>query len=251
MRCKLCLEEVELQESHIVPKCFYKKIRDRKGRLLLIDSEGSKPELSQDGIKEELLCKQCEGKLGNWENCLKKDLVDFGEKTSNYLSFDDTEKNILKIEKIRYERFKLGTLSILWRMSISSNKNFSNYNLGSHQEKLRKILKNEELVDEKKYPIMIWRYEVDGVFYPDIMMFFSPSRYEKTFTVQSFMIWGHMFFVFVNDCNFPNLPLEAFLRNSGNLNTFTHELADFVSPTNIFSRLFADKDIDDLYAKMK
>ena len=73
----------------------------------------------------------------------------------------------------------------------------------------------------------------------------------KSVTIQTFIIWGHRFFVFVNDRNFPKLPLQAFLRNSGSLHTFTHELAELVSPTNIFSRLFTDENIDDMYAEMK
>lgn len=108
----------------------------------------------------------------------------------------------------------------------------------------------ENILDEKKYPIMVCRYELDGVFYPQMFMGFPPSKYERIFTIQSFLIWGHRFIIFVNDKNSPKIPIDAFLRSSGNLLIRVRSLVELASPDSVFSKLY-DEKVNNIYAKME
>ncbi|MDP3905339.1 MAG: hypothetical protein Q8Q40_15385 [Methylococcaceae bacterium] len=68
----------ELKESHIIPKFMYKPIRDEKNRMrqLSLDKNqgnGKKYNLLQDGLKEYLLCLDCEKLLNSkYEQYFKK-----------------------------------------------------------------------------------------------------------------------------------------------------------------------------------
>jgi len=111
-------------------------------------------------------------------------------------------------------------------------------------------LLSEKVPDEKKFPIMVSRYELDEVFDPGMVMGFPPGRYERLFTVQSFIIWGHRFFVFINDKIFPKVPIECFLRDSGVLYIDVRSLVELASPESIMSKIY-DEQVERMYAKMR
>jgi hypothetical protein len=134
-------------------------------------------------------------------------------------------------------------------MSITSDPFFESYNLGIYEDKLRRTLLDENVPDEKKYPIMVSRYELDGVFYPDMIMGFPPRKYDQAFTVQSFIIWGHRFMIFVNDKRFPKVPVEFFLRNSGELLVDACSFVELASPKSVLSKIY-DEQVKSMYSKM-
>ena len=76
--CKLCLQEKELCESHIIPKFVYRPVNDEKRREVVISE--NKYSIVQNGVKIPLLCKECEGKLSNYEMELKWFLKTFKKK---------------------------------------------------------------------------------------------------------------------------------------------------------------------------
>jgi hypothetical protein len=204
----------------------------------------------QNGFKEKLLCGDCELKLSRWESVLKETLVDMGNITSTFLSIDMIRKELFRVKCIRYKEFKLAILSIIWRMSIASDPFFESYKLGIYEEKLRQTLLSEKVPDEKKFPIMVSRYELDEVFDPGIILGFPPGKYQFLFTVQSFIIWGHRFIVFINDKLLPKLPIKCFLRNSGVLYVVVRSLAELASPESIISKIY-DEQVESMYEKMQ
>ncbi len=248
MKCKLCNEIKELKNSHIISETFYSGLYDKKHRALPIHSEYNDLSFIQKGIYEKLLCADCEMKISKWEVVLKRDLVDIGNLHSKFLKISKHKNNILQVENIRYKEFKLAVLSILWRMSISSHEFFRSYSLGPYEEKLRKTLHNELLPTERQYPILVSRYELDGVFYSELILGFPPSKYENILTVQQLIIWGHCFTIFVHDRIFPNLPVDIFLRESGNLYIGTRRFENLASKESVLARLF-DKDVETMFEK--
>jgi len=246
MKCKLCYKDKELKDSHIIPETFYSGLYDKKHRALPIHHETNDLRLIQKGIREKLLCAECEVKISKWESILKRDLIDIANIDSKYLKISRLENKILKVENIRYKEFKLAVLSILWRMSISSHEFFRSYSLGPYEEKLRNILFNCIVPPEKHYPMVVSRYELDGVFLPDIVMGFPPHRYDNKFSVQQFILLGHCFTIFVNDRKFPQLPIDIFLRESGVINIGTRKLANLASSKSVLSKLF-DKDVETMF----
>lgn len=140
MKCKLCIQERELCCSHIIPEFMYKCIGmyDEKGRFVIIREIKGKAEYKQrqKGLKERLLCKECETKMSKWEQYARRIL--YGPGTPK----KPTKKpeRILVFEGVNYKTFKLFLLSILWRMSISGLEEFIQVRLGPHTETIRKML---------------------------------------------------------------------------------------------------------------
>ena len=222
---------------------------DNKHRLLPITTRNTSPlKLLQKGIKEHLLCKYCEVKLSRWEPILKRSLVDIGNLESRSLDIEKIRENFIKVNGLSYKEIKLCLLSILWRMSISSNDFYSSYNLGPYEEKIRKHILEENYVSELQYPISITRYELDGEFTSGIIAGFPPGRYTSIFTVQQFIIWGHLFKFFVNDLKKPPITPDVFLRETGQVYIDIQSLKDLVSSKSVVSRLF-DKDVNYMFNK--
>ena len=248
MICRLCQQDSELMDSHIIPESFWRGIYNEKHQALPMSTKINKFDIIQKGYREKLLCNECEGKFAKWENSLKMDLVDLGNLTSKFLKINRIKADLIKVKNIRYERFKLAILSILWRMSISTNYFYSDYQLGPYEETIRGILFNEAHVSERHFPIFIRRYELDGVFFPDIMMNFPRYRFDRIYTAYQFMVYGHLFCIFVCNKKIPEIPIEIILRETGEVFISVRSLVELASPESAIARIF-DDDMKRFYGK--
>lgn len=248
MVCKLCQNNTFLCSSHIIPETFFKGVYGKKNRAVPISLENPSLKLVQQGDREKLLCKKCEQKFSKWEKILKSDLVDIEHRKDNRLRFTRIDENYFKVKNIQYKEFKLGILSILWRMSVASNTDFSCYKLGEHEEILREILMREELLDESRYPIIVQRCEFFGHFHHGMIQNVSTENKNQILKNESFVIWGHYFTVFLNNNIFSKMP-ELFLRNSGDLLVpiCNFNSSDFA--TGLLSRVF-DNDVNQMYRRL-
>lgn len=69
--CALCLDEKELCDSHILPEFFYDPMYD-EGHAYEVVSGGIDNTFDrQKGLWEHLLCVECEGRIGDWEDYAK------------------------------------------------------------------------------------------------------------------------------------------------------------------------------------
>jgi hypothetical protein len=72
--CKLCLCEKELRHSHILPEFMYQNLYDHAPKRFYtlnvdLDNSGkSKKRIEQKGLREYLLCGDCEVQLSKCEN---------------------------------------------------------------------------------------------------------------------------------------------------------------------------------------
>jgi hypothetical protein len=155
MTCKLCKLPRTLQESHIIPKFIYKPLRDDKNRMQrfsIIDSNEKKYKKRkpiQDGLKEHLLCIDCEQLLNDkYEKYFKT--AWFDEKKCP----ETIPSEGIKITGLNYSKFKLFHLSVLFRASVSSLPEFNEVNLGPHENTLREILLNDAHVPDTKYTVV-------------------------------------------------------------------------------------------------
>jgi hypothetical protein len=135
--CRLCKQPEDLRNSHILPEFFYKGIYESREshKALYITINGERT--IQKGLREYLFCQTCETKLSRYENYaarLIRGIPNFQR---------DVSGRFLILEDMDYCKFKLFQLSILWRASISNLDVFSQVSLGSHEEKIRLMLKNE------------------------------------------------------------------------------------------------------------
>ena len=73
MNCKLCLKQKDLQKSHLIPEFFYKPLYDEKHRFhVLTTTPEDKNIFEQKGIREKLLCYDCEQYFSQLEDYVRK-----------------------------------------------------------------------------------------------------------------------------------------------------------------------------------
>lgn len=133
--CRLCHGIKSLRSSHIIPEFLYSSMYDEKHRfhILSTDKEQSN-RLAQKGVREKLLCEDCEQKLSKWERYASQIL-------SGGTAFVAVQEgNLWHLSEIDYIPFRLFQLSVLWRASVSTVDFFANVSLGDHEEKIRRLL---------------------------------------------------------------------------------------------------------------
>jgi len=146
--CKLCCEDAQLCESHIVPEFCYKRIYDDKHQVIegRFTNNGLHKRVIQKGKREYLLCSRCEGILNNYEKRFSE--YWYGP---NGLP-DRVNGDHLVLRDADYHIFKLFHLSVIWRISVSTS--FSSITLGPYNDALRRILFNDNSVPQNHYPII-------------------------------------------------------------------------------------------------
>ncbi|MDY7091646.1 MAG: hypothetical protein SX243_01605 [Acidobacteriota bacterium] len=163
--CKLCREAKDLADSHIVPEFIYKPLYDEKPRRMLSATstdEGVQLGFPQKGIREQLLCVDCEQYLNR--SFEQKSLATWrtlsGEQPGSRLKLtectDSQGDQQLILEGHDYASLKLLLLSILWRASVSSLQTYGDVRLGPHEESIRGMILNQNPGEECEYPVILY-----------------------------------------------------------------------------------------------
>jgi uncharacterized protein YlaI len=91
----------------------------------LDDITKSSKKIEQKGIREFLLCDQCEGLISKYENYAAETIYakNKGNKANivNVSKTDDGQYILYEYEGFTYKEFRIFLLSILWRMLVSDN----------------------------------------------------------------------------------------------------------------------------------
>ena len=133
--CALCHRRQKLRDSHIIPEFLYTSLYDDKHRfheMSVIPEQNNS--LHQKGVREPLLCAECEGLFSEWERYAS--LVLKGGVELSYRR----EGSLIYIGGLDYAKFRLFQLSVLWRAGVSSLPFFDAVGLGKHAEILRQLL---------------------------------------------------------------------------------------------------------------
>ncbi|MFM5213493.1 hypothetical protein [Aeromonas hydrophila] len=121
-KCHLCQQEAELQESHIFPRSYFKKIKSGSGQVLEITiDKDTPPSLSNFDPKEHLLCFEC-------EQHISKKYEAYGTQIFRKAQNIERENLHVKIKNFNYNKFYLFLISILWRASISTIERYRHIN---------------------------------------------------------------------------------------------------------------------------
>jgi hypothetical protein len=213
MRCKLCLQEKELCESHVIPEIFYKPLYDLKHRFEVVELlDRPQKRYLQKGTKEKLLCSECETKLSRFEGYARR-LFYGGEEL--LLS---EENGRLVVRNVDYMKFKLFQLSVLWRAAVSNHNFFQGVKLPSHhEEELRKMLHAETPGAPHEYGCILLGLRAEDGAAMDRLI-------EKPFSFRSEghrcyrFLFGGCYWVFVVSKHTATfLHKEFFLRQDGRL----------------------------------
>lgn len=132
--CALCLNDRELCRSHIVPEFAYTPIYDDNHRYRLIGQGRTRVELLQKGIRERLLCDECEARFQKLEDYLARYWYH-----PNPLPTPIPPDGVV-LDDLNYEKLKLLLLSIIWRASVARSRTFEAVSLGPHGDQIRRML---------------------------------------------------------------------------------------------------------------
>src|SRR4051812_9280912 len=114
MPCRLCRREIPLCDSHIIPEFFYSTLYDDNHRFIGISTNPEKAECYfQKGLREKVLCKDCECKFSVHENYARGVFLG-GQEIQTAC-----EPQRMKLAGLDYQSMRLFELSLLWRMGIS------------------------------------------------------------------------------------------------------------------------------------
>ncbi|WP_445364417.1 hypothetical protein ACJJIQ_09160 [Microbulbifer sp. ANSA003] len=107
-------------------------------------------------------------------------------------------------------------LSILWRMSISSNKIFARYDLGPFEEKLRGIIDQDAPLRSFDYPIFVSEVTLNGTHCPDLISCIGRGRMGHHI-FQSFIVYGYLIDIVVSSQRMPERYNRHMLSSSNHL----------------------------------
>lgn len=172
MKCLLChKEEDKLAKSHIFPQGFFTML-EKKGQLKTIKENGENGRKLNVAIYDaEILCQSCEHKI-------MEPLDTYGiriirdKKESFEITVPNTDSKILIFENIDKSKLRGFIASLLWRVSISNQKELQDLSIGCiYEERIRLDLINN---GKFEYIDFVLQYFTD----PRHAAFFTPY-YQK------------------------------------------------------------------------
>lgn len=137
-------------KSHIYPEFFYEAIySSEKHRFLAVPLEDSRRmQLHQKGLREKMLCSECEAKFAEWEDYSSKLL-----RGQQSLDFEQRRDRTI-VHGVQYAPFKLFHMSLIWRAGVATSPDFSGVSLGPHANWLKRLLVDDNPGEEGDYPCM-------------------------------------------------------------------------------------------------
>lgn len=147
--CALCDDERPLRDSHILPEFLYAALYDEKHRFLSIPLQAEEREqLHQKGFREQLLCADCEQRIGRFERYASQALF------HQRLTLRAGPSGV-RIEGVDFRLFRLFLISVLWRAHVSRLPSFRQVDLGPHAPWFREHLRSEDPGGSHEYPCFV------------------------------------------------------------------------------------------------
>jgi hypothetical protein len=136
-----------LLRSHILPEFLYRPVYDEKHRTLSL-SLRRPTRVIQKGLRERLLCADCEAVMQRYEHYFAR--VWYRDWTVPPLKDGDR----FQLTGLDYTRFKLFALSVAWRASVSGLDDYDDVTLGPHEDRIRQMLLRGEPGCETEYSVV-------------------------------------------------------------------------------------------------
>ncbi len=208
----------------MVPEFMWKPLRNERGKMLGIRAGGEEMwgQLLQKGLRERLLCEECDNRLLNqryeqpsessWSTLsgLREtpSITIEGIRVSKPDPSDRSD--LVRVRGLDYPRFKLFLLSLLWRASASSLPEYHQVQLGPHEETLRRMLLCADPGNRASYPIILYvlRDQFLSMPYPVRQRFGSTQGY-RFFLPPRVLLW------YLVASHFDRNYLRATLSESG------------------------------------
>lgn len=172
-KCRYCDRETELCRAHLYPKSLFKYLKGNNQNASLIGikdkdnpRQGHKPiNILQSLIFDKnILCASCDNQLGYYDDYLIEVLREYNNHPKRNGRFNENSEGIELIElSMECEKFQLGVLASLWRLSLAKKISFD---IGDKYHKLiKKWLKNKNIPESERHLcdiILLGCYNNDG-----------------------------------------------------------------------------------------
>jgi uncharacterized protein YlaI len=224
--CKLCELEKELRHSHILPEFMYQNLYDTSPKRFytlnvdLDNSDNSKKRIEQKGIREYLLCGDCEVQLSKYENYAAETIYGKNLKNTAYIKkqseTDDQQFFTYEYAGFSYFNFKNFLLSLLWRIIISDSFETPEID-GKIIERLRVAVHNEEPLDFDDFGclLQIIKYKKEQIAGAFILNPFVTK--DGNSIVLNILIDGFMYSFYLNSKEILAEKKECFLKQDGTM----------------------------------
>jgi len=226
--CRLCNEVGPLSKSHILPEFMYDDLFDNNHQIAVFSQAyGGHRSQMNSGRWERLLCEKHETFLN----------IEYETYASGLFRTEIIPRLKNKCERIELSgidssRFKLFLLSLLWRMSVSSDRAFSMVSLGSHEETIRKMLLAKEPGEQYEFGVIMASAEFEGSILMDVITEAKSHNVSGTVAYSIFIAGIVYTFVLSSQSEFiPERRLFLPLDGSLSIPCFPAERISFLAET--------------------
>jgi hypothetical protein len=207
--CRLCEEDKPLQNSHVVPEFFYKPSYDEKHRIYArISGKLAHMPPLQKGLREPLLCCDCEQKLSPYEKYNREILYGGVEITGS------RKPNKIEFIGLNYKRVRVFYLSLLWRMSIAGHRFWKEVDLGRHEEKVREMVLREFTGEPYDYGVYCIAPLFDGQLLADFILEPDFKRVHRG-RFYRVILGGFLFMFYVSAVRLQDRGKQLFIQKNG------------------------------------
>lgn len=142
--CPFCLSQKELRLSHIYPRWIFRDLKrvGNENRLLEVTfnpetgERTTKP--AQDGVKEKMLCTDCEQLIGNWENRTRQLMVQY--RYEHWVQSNSIQRihaiNPVDASNVLYRCLT----SFIWKCHYAKHPAFSGVKLGPYEQRMKEAV---------------------------------------------------------------------------------------------------------------
>ena len=149
--CELCGHTESLSNSHVFPEFFYEGTYGEGHQFISVTNHPlHRPRPMQKGLRERLLCAQCEEKFSKRETYSAALLrrVD---------SASQSRSGLVVMRDVDFSAFRLFALSLLWRAHVAKGHMFGDVRLGPHASRIRTMLHTGDAGEPHEYPFTFAR----------------------------------------------------------------------------------------------
>jgi hypothetical protein len=223
--CRLCGKQTVLCESHIVPEFMYKPVYAERQMIGFKKGHvGVKPQVYQKGLREYLLCGDCEAFLNNsyerpnvrtWEALVHRE-----ESGGVAFAYGTTPQGteLVDVRGVDYPSFKLLLLSILWRAGVAKRQEYEAVTLGPYEEKIRHMLLSRDPGPSLLLPCVVTLLK------RPVRLISPPARGKYAgHTTYQFILTSIALWFFISNRTHREPMLEAVLKEDGSFQALFSE----------------------------
>lgn len=155
----MCLKNKKLVKAHIIPAGFYRYMKsDSRPLEIRSNITGEYKRRSHVGIYDNtILCGECEELFQKYDDYAQRLLLP-DPKEAEYILNAKGEEEGCKLNNVNYNYLKLFFLSILWKASVSTRKEFSKVSAGPFEEELKRMIQAGDPGKQDVFSITVTRF---------------------------------------------------------------------------------------------